>query len=428
MNDRTEQCTDISTKRYSWTASLAFHTILAIAFINNPSGSPNNKKNVHQHQQELSFVNVVWEDKPVSNNTMIKSKARVWATTPESLLEQKMHLSSGDQVNKIEKVIDTIVVKKKLLDDSRALANEVEVAMLQSTEVRGFAVRNTVNSNLKPPIESKVRTWKTTPESLLERKTHFSSGDQLNKIEKVIDTIVAKRRLPDHSHASVNKAERDMRDTVEVRSSVPKNTVTGIIKLPIGRPRIEEKKTQLTSLKPSDNIVKKPLKNTSSPTTNSENLNPKVKNVEIRDYQIAGLKNKTPLSKFRTSDILKSLGSISKGYNSPPSLTTQTNSRTKLKPLASMPPNKFDASKPSNVCRNKQLVVKKQVASLETRANINYILRKSSNYQISPMTVDKLLSHSNFGRNKYKRVKNSMTLEQLLEISNRQEVSFICVD
>jgi hypothetical protein len=93
-----------------------------------------------------------------------------------------------------------------------------------------------------------------------------------------------------------------------------------------------------------------------------------------------------------------------------------------------MPPNKFDASKQSNVCRNKQLVVKKQVASLETRANINYILRKSSNYQISPMTVDKLLSHSNSGRNKYKRVKNSMTLEQLLEISNRQEVSFICVD
>jgi len=347
MNNRTEKCTDISTKRYSWTASFAFHAILAIAFINNPSGSPNSKKNVYQHQQELSFANVVWEEKPVSNNTIIENKARGWVTTPESLLEQKMHLRSGDQ---------------------------------------------------------------------------------LIEIERVIDTIVAKSRLPDHSHASVNKAEQEMRDTVEVRSSVPKNTVTGIIKLPIGRPRIEEKKTQLTSLKTSDNLVKKPLKNTSSPTTNSENLNPKVKNVEIKDYQIAGLKNKTPLSKFRTSDILKSLGSISKGYNSPPSLITQTNSRTKLKPLASMPPNKFDASKPSNVCRNKQLVVKKQVASLETRANINYILRKSSNYQISPMTVDKLLSHSNSGRNKYKRVKNSMTLEQLLEISNRQEVSFICVD
>jgi hypothetical protein len=402
--------------------------ILAIAFINNPSGSPNDKKNVHQHQQELSFVNVVWEEKPVSNNTIIKSKARVWATTPESLLEQKMHLSSGDQVNKIEKVIDTIVVKKKLLDDSRALANEVEAAMLQSTEVRGFAVRHTVNSNLKPPIESKVRTWKTTPESLLERKTHFSSGDQLNKIEKAIDTIVAKRRLPDHSHASVNKAEQDMRDTVEVRSSVPKNTVTGIIKLPIGRPRIEEKKTQLTSLKPSDNIVKKPLKNTSSLTKNSENPNPKVKNVEIKDYRIAGRKNKAPSSKFRTSDILKSLGSKSKGYDSPPSLTTQTNSRTKLKPLVSMPPGKFEASKQSNVCQNKQLVVKKQVASPETRANIDYILRRSSNYQISPMTVDKLLSQSNSGRNNNSRVNPSLTMEHLLEISNRQEVSFICVD
>ena len=428
MNDRTEKCNDISTKKYSWTASLAFHAILAIAFINNPSGSPNSKKSVYQHQQELSFANVVWEEKPVSNNTIIKSKARGWATTPESLLEQKMHLGSGDQLIEIERVVDTIVVKNKLPDDSRTLANEVEVAMLQSTEVTGLAVRNTVNSNLKPPIESKVRTWKTTPESLLERKTHFSSEDQLNKIEKVIDTIVAKSRLPDHSHASVNKAEQEMRDTVEVRSSVPKNTVTGIIKLPIGRPRIEENKTQLTSLKPSDNLVKKPLKNTSSPTTNSENRNSKVKNVEIKDYQIAGLKNKTPLSKFRTSDILKSLEYISKGYNSPPSLTAQTNSRKKLKPLFSIPPNKSDASKQSNVCRNKQLVVKKQVASLETRATIDHILRQSSNYQISPMTVDKLLSHSNSGQNKYKRVKNSMTLEQLLEISNRQEVSFICVD
>ena len=85
MNDRTKQCTDILTKRYSWTASLAIHAILAIAFINNPSGSPNSIKNVYQHQQELSFANVLWEEKPVSNNTLIKSKARDWATTPESL-------------------------------------------------------------------------------------------------------------------------------------------------------------------------------------------------------------------------------------------------------------------------------------------------------------------------------------------------------
>ncbi len=281
---------------------------------------------------------------------------------------------------------------------------------------------------MKPLIESKVRTWKTTPESLLERKTHFSSGDQLIEIERVIDTIVAKSRLPDHSHASVNKAEQEMHHTVKVRSSVPKNTVTGIVKLPIGRPRIEKKKTQLTALQPSDNIVKKPLRNENSPATNSENPNPKVKNVKIKDYQIAGLKNKAPLSKFRTSDVLKSLGSISKGDNSPSSFATQTNFRTKLKPLVSIPPNKSDASKQSNVCRNKQLVVKKQVASLETRATIDHILRQSSNYQISPMTVDKLLSQSNSGRNKYKRVNNSMTLEQLLKISNRQEVSFICVD
>jgi len=134
------------------------------------------------------------------------------------------------------------------------------------------------------------------------------------------------------------------------------------------------------------------------------------------------------LSKFRTSDVLKSLGSISKGDNSPSSFATQTNFRTKLKPLVSMPPGNFDASKQSNVCQNKQLVVKKQVVSLGTRAKIDFILRQSSNYQISPMTVDKLLSQSNSGRNKYKRVNNSMTLEQLLEISNRQEVSFICVD
>ena len=346
MNDRTEKCTDISTKRYSWTASLAFHAILAIAFINNPSGSPNSEKNVYQHQQELSFANVVWEEKPVSNN-IIKSKARGWATTPESLLEQKMH---------------------------------------------------------------------------------FSSGDQLIEIERVIDTIVAKSRLPYHSHAPVNKAEQEMRHTVEVRSSVPKNTFTGIVKLPIGRPRIEKKKTQLTALQPSDNIVKKPLRNENSPTTNSENPNPKVKNVEIQDYQIAGLKNKAPLNKLRTSDVLKSLGSISKGDNSLSSFATQTNSRTKLKPLVSMPPGNFDASKQSNVCQNKRLVVKKQVVSMGTRAKIDFILRQPSNYQISPMTVDKLLSQSNSGRNKYKRVNNSMTLEQLLEISNRQEVSFICVD
>jgi len=347
MNDRIRQFTDISTKTCSWTASLAFHAILVIAFFDNPSGSPNSKKNVYQHQQELSFANVLWEEKPVSNNAMIKSK---------------------------------------------------------------------------------VRTWKTTPESLLERKTHFSSGDQLNKIEKVIDSIVAKSRLPDHSHALVNKAEQDIRHTVEVPSSVPKNTVTSIVKLPIGRPLIEEKKAQFAAPQLSNTIVKKPLRNENRPTTNSKNLNPKVKNVEIKDHQIAGLKNKTPLSKFRTSDILKSLRYISKGYNSPPSLTAQTNSTKKLKPLVSIPPNKFDASKQSNVCRNKQLVVKKQVASLETRATIDHILRQSSNYQISPMTVDKLLSHSNSGQNKYKRVKNSMTLEQLLEISNRQEVSFICVD
>ena len=427
MNDRTEKCTDISTKRYSWTASLAFHVILAIAFINNPSGSPNSEKNVYQHQQELSFANVVWEEKPVSNN-IIKSKARGWATTPESLLEQKMHFSSGDQLIEIERVIDTIVAKSKLPDGSRALANEDELAILQSTEVKRFVARNTVDSNLKPLIESKVRTWKTTPESLLERKTHFSSRDQLIEIERVIDTIVAKNRLPDHSHASVNKAEQEMRHTVKVRSSVPKNTVTGIVKLPIGRPRIEKKKTQLTALQPSDNIVKKPLRNENSPTTNSENPNPKVKNVEIQDYQIAGLKNKAPLNKFRTSDVLKSLGSISKGNNSLSSFATQTNSKTKLKPLVSMPPGNFDASKQSNVCQNKQLVVKKQVVSMGTRAKIDFILRQSSNYQISPMTVDKLLSQSNSGRNKYKRVNNSMTLEQLLEISNRQEVSFICVD
>jgi len=347
MNDRLGQFTDISTKTCSWTASLAFHAILAIAFFDNSLGSPNSKKDVYQHQQELSFANVVWEEKPVSNNAMIKSK---------------------------------------------------------------------------------VRTWKTTPESLLERKTHFSSGDQLNKIEKVIDSIVAKSRLPDHSHALVNKAEQDIRHTVEVPSSVPKNTVTSIVKLPIGRPLIEEKKAQFAAPQLSNTIVKKPLRNENRPTTNSKNPNPKVKNVEIKDHQIAGLKNKTPLSKFRTSDILKSLEYISKGYNSPPSLTAQTNSRKKLKPLFSIPPNKSDASKQSNVCRNKQLVVKKQVASLETRATIDHILRQSSNYQISPMTVDKLLSHSNSGQNKYKRVKNSMTLEQLLEISNRQEVSFICVD
>ena len=347
MNDRLGQFTDISTKTCSWTASLAFHAILVIAFFDNPSGSPNSKKNVYQHQQELSFANVLWEEKPVSNNAMIKSKAR---------------------------------------------------------------------------------TWKTTPESLLERKMHFSSGDQLNKIERVIDIIVAKSRLPDHSHASVNKAEQEIRHTVEVPSSVPKNTVTSIVKLPIGRPLIEEKKAQFAAPQLSNTIVKKPLRNENRPTTNSKNPNPKVKNVEIKDHQIAGLKNKTPLSKFRTSDILKSLEYISKGYNSPPSLTAQTNSRKKLKPLFSIPPNKSDASKQSNVCRNKQLVVKKQVASLETRATIDHILRQSSNYQISPMTVDKLLSHSNSGQNKYKRVKNSMTLEQLLEISNRQEVSFICVD
>ena len=346
MNDRTEKCTDISTKRYSWTASLAFHAILAIAFINNPSGSSNSKKNVYQHQQELSFANVVWEEKPVSNN-IIKSKARGWATTPESLLEQKMHFSSGDQLIEIERVIDTIVAKNKLPDGSRALANEDELAMLQSTEVKRFVARN---------------------------------------------------------------------------------TVTGIVKLPIGRPRIEKKKTQLTALQPSDNIVKKPLRNENSPTTNSENPNPKVKNVKIKDFQIAGLKNKAPLRKFRTSDVLKSLGSISKGDNSPSSFATQTNFRTKLKPLVSMPQGNFDASKQSNVCQNKQLVVKKQVVSMGTRAKIDFILRQSSNYQISPMTVDKLLSQSNSGRNKYKRVNNSMTLEQLLEISNRQEVSFICVD
>ena len=206
-----------------------------------------------------------------------------------------MHFNSGDQLIEIERVIDTIVAKNKLPDGSRALANEVELAMLQSTEVKRFAARNTVNSNLKPLIESKVRTWKTTPESLLERKTHFSSGDQLIEIGRVIDTIVAKSRLPDHSHASVNKAEQEMRHTVKVRSSVPKNTVTGIVKLPIGRPRIEKKKTQLTARQPSDNLVKKPLRNENSPATNSENPNPKVKNVEIKDYQIAGLKNKAPL-------------------------------------------------------------------------------------------------------------------------------------
>ncbi|MBL6596143.1 MAG: hypothetical protein ISP43_04845, partial [Candidatus Puniceispirillum sp.] len=168
--------------------------------------------------------------------------------------------------------------------------------------------------------------------------------------------------------------------------------------------------------------MKKPLRNENSPATNSENPNPKVKNLEIKNYQITGLKNKAPLNKFRTSDVLKSLGSIGKGYSSPPALATQANSRTKLKPLVSMPPGNFDATKQSNVCRNKQLASKKQVVSLETRAKIDFILRQSSNYQVSPMTVDKLLSQSNSGRNKYKRVNNYMTLEQLLEIANRQEV------
>ena len=347
MNDRIRQFTDISTKTCSWTASLAFHAILVIAFFDNPSGSPNSKKNVYQHQQELSFANVLWEEKPVSNNAMIKSKAR---------------------------------------------------------------------------------TWKTTPESLLERKMHFSSGDQLNKIERVIDIIVAKSRLPDHSHASVNKAEQEIRHTVEVPSSVPKNTVTRIVKLPIGRPLFEQKKAQFAAPQPANTIVKKPQRNENSPAKNSKNPNPKVKILEIKDYQITGLNNKAPLNKFRTSDVLKSLGSIGKGYSSPPALAIQTNSRTKLKPLVSMPPGNFDATKQSNVCRNKQLTSKKQVVSMGTRAKIDFILRQSSNYQVSPMTVDKLLSQSNSGRNKYKRVNNYMTLEQLLEIANRQEVSFICVD
>ena len=196
MNNRTEKCTNILTKRCSWTASLAFHAILAIAFINNPSGSPNSKKSVYQHQQELSFANVVWEEKPVSNNTIIKSKARGWATTPESLLEQKMHLSSGDQLIEIERVVDTIVVKNKLPDDSRTLANEVEVAMLQSTEVTGLAVRNTVNSNLKPPIESKSALGKRPQRVFWKEKRILAPKINSIKLRKSLTLLSPKADCP----------------------------------------------------------------------------------------------------------------------------------------------------------------------------------------------------------------------------------------